>query len=62
MGGVSKTLKNLFQESAIPPWQRRAPLLYIHGELVAVAGIGVSHTNLVATGKRVWPEWQALTL
>ena len=62
MGGVSKTLKNLFQESAIPPWQRRAPLLYIHGEVVAVAGLGVSHTNLVATGKRVWPEWQALTL
>ena len=62
MGGVSRTLKNLFQESAIPPWQRCAPLLYIQGELVAVAGIGVSHTNLVATGKRVWPEWQALTL
>jgi tRNA(Ile)-lysidine synthase len=57
--GATKTLKNLFQEQAIPPWQRQAPLLYIDNELVAVAGIGVSHPHLVATGKRVWPEWQA---
>ena len=57
--GATKTLKNLFQEQAIPPWQRQAPLLFIDNELVAVAGIGVSHPHLVATGKRVWPEWQA---
>ena len=56
---ATKTLKNLFQEQAIPPWQRQAPLLYIDNELMAVAGIGVSHSHLVATGKRVWPEWQA---
>jgi tRNA(Ile)-lysidine synthase len=53
-----KTLKNLFQEANIPPWGRQAPLLYIRGELVAVAGIGVSYPHLVRSGLRVWPEWQ----
>lgn len=53
-----KTLKNLFQESDIPPWQRQAPLLYIEGDLIAVAGIGPSHPHLVNSGARVWPEWQ----
>jgi tRNA(Ile)-lysidine synthase len=33
-----KTLKNLFQEGNIPPWEREAPLLYIGDELIAVAG------------------------
>jgi tRNA(Ile)-lysidine synthase len=53
-----KTLKNLFQEANIPPWQRNAPLLYIDDELIAAAGIGVSHPHLVSSGLRVWPEWQ----
>jgi tRNA(Ile)-lysidine synthase len=53
-----KTLKNLFQENAIPPWQRQAPLLFIDGELIAVAGLGVSFPHLIGSGKRVWPEWQ----
>ena len=52
-----KTLKNLFQEGDIPPWQRHAPLLYINGDLIAVAGVGVSYPHLVATGKRVLPVW-----
>jgi len=52
-----KTLKNLFQENDIPPWQRSAPLLYINGELIAVAGIGVSYPRLVFSGKRVLPDW-----
>ena len=52
-----KTLKNLFQECDIPPWQRHAPLLYINGDLIAVAGVGVSYPHLVATGKRVLPVW-----
>jgi tRNA(Ile)-lysidine synthase len=34
------TLKNLFQEAALPPWQRgRWPLLYIDGQLAQVAGL-----------------------
>ncbi|MFZ4380006.1 MAG: tRNA lysidine(34) synthetase TilS [Polynucleobacter sp.] len=52
-----RSLKNLFQEGEIPPWQRQAPLLFIDGELIAVAGIGVSYPHLVATGPRVLPEW-----
>jgi len=55
--GPRKTLKNLFQEHDVPPWDRQAPLLYIRGELVAVAGVGVSHPHLQLSGKRVWPEW-----
>ncbi|MBT8535224.1 tRNA lysidine(34) synthetase TilS [Polynucleobacter paneuropaeus] len=53
-----KTLKNLFQENAIPPWQRQAPLLFIDGQLIAVAGLGVSFPHLIGSGKRVLPEWQ----
>ena len=53
-----ETLKNLFQENAIPPWQRQAPLLFIDGQLIAVAGLGVSFPHLIGSGKRVLPEWQ----
>ena len=52
-----KTLKNLFQESNVAPWQRQAPLLYVDGQLVAVAGVGVSYSHLASTGKRVLPVW-----
>ena len=53
-----KTLKNLFQEGDIPPWERQAPLLYVNGDLIAVAGVGLSYPHLVYTGPRVRPEWQ----
>lgn len=52
-----KTLKNLFQESNVPPWERNAPLLFIDDQLVAVAGVGVSYPHLTAMGMRVLPEW-----
>jgi tRNA(Ile)-lysidine synthase len=55
--GPRKTLKNLFQESETPPWERQALLLYINDELIAVAGVGVSYPHLVSTGKRVLPQW-----
>ena len=55
--GPRKTLKNLFQESGTPPWERLATLLYINDELIAVAGVGVSYPHLVSTGKRVLPQW-----
>ena len=58
--GPRKTLKNLYQENAVPPWQRQAPLLYIDGELIAVAGVGVSYPHLVCTGRRMVPEWKVL--
>ena len=56
--GPRKTLKNLYQENAVPPWQRQAPLLYMDGELIAVAGVGVSYPHLVFTGRRMLPEWK----
>lgn len=52
-----KSLKNLFQEAAIPPWQRDLPLLYIGDELVAVAGIGISADWQTTKGTRISPEW-----
>ncbi|QWD63211.1 tRNA lysidine(34) synthetase TilS [Polynucleobacter sp. MWH-UH2A] len=52
-----RSLKNLFQESDVPPWQRHAPLLYIDKELIAIAGVGVSYPHLMDSGPRVWPEW-----
>ena len=58
--GPRKTLKNLYQENAVPPWQRQAPLLFIDGELIAVAGAGVSYPHLVFTGRRMLPEWKPL--
>lgn len=53
-----KTLKNLYQENAVPPWQRLAPLLYINGELIAVAGVGVDFSRLIYKGRRVLPVWK----
>jgi tRNA(Ile)-lysidine synthase len=53
-----KSLKNLYQEAAIPPWQRDAPLLYIGEELVAVAGIGISADWQTTEGPRFSLEWQ----
>ena len=52
-----RSLKNLYQEADIPPWQRDVPLLYIGEELVAVAGIGISADWLVTEGPRISPEW-----
>ncbi len=52
-----RTLKNLFQEADVPPWERQAPLLYVNDELVAVAGVGISYPHLVASGERILPEW-----
>ena len=37
------TLKKLYQEKAIPPWQRSSiPLVYLDNDLVAVAGLWIS--------------------
>ena len=55
-----KTLKNLFQESDTPPWERQAPLLYVNNQLIAVAGVGTSYPHLVTSGKRVLPSWELL--
>jgi tRNA(Ile)-lysidine synthase len=42
----SKSLKKLLQEEGIPPWWRSvAPLLYLGDELLAVGGVGPSHSS-----------------
>jgi tRNA(Ile)-lysidine synthase len=41
VGGPRRSLKNLLQEHAIPPWQReRLPLMWCDGRLAWAAGIG----------------------
>jgi tRNA(Ile)-lysidine synthase len=52
-----RSLKNLYQEANIPPWQRDVPLLYIGEELIAVAGIGISADWQSTEGPRISPEW-----
>ncbi len=54
-----KSLKNLYQEADIPPWQRDVPLFYIGDELVAVAGIGISADWQAIQGPRVGLEWKS---
>jgi tRNA(Ile)-lysidine synthase len=56
-----RTLKNLFQEAGIPPWQReRLPLLYCGADLVWVPGIGVD-AKYASRGRAagILPEWSA---
>lgn len=53
---VRKTVKALFQEHRVPPWQRGVwPLLFDDDRLVAVAGLAVAAEAVVADG--VFPIW-----
>ncbi|MEQ1880525.1 MAG: tRNA lysidine(34) synthetase TilS [Burkholderiales bacterium] len=56
----SRTLKNLFQEHAIPPWERQQmPLVFFGERLAWVPGIGVAIEFRAAGGEvGVTPEWQ----
>jgi len=50
-----RTLKNLFQEAGVPPWQRaRLPLLYCGTDLVWAPGLGVDARY---QGRGLAPEW-----
>jgi tRNA(Ile)-lysidine synthase len=50
-----RTLKNLFQEAGVPPWEReRMPLLYCGDELVWAPGLGV---DVRYQGHGLAPEW-----
>jgi tRNA(Ile)-lysidine synthase len=55
-----RTLKNLFQEAGVPPWQReRLPLLFSGDDLVWVPGLGIDARFQVPTGEAgLLPEWQ----
>jgi len=51
-GGVRRSLKNLMQEAAIPPWQRdRLPLLWCGGQLVWADGVGYDADCVAAPGE-----------
>lgn len=56
----SQELKKLFQEAAIPPWERdRIPLLYIDEELAAVAGLWIGADFAAYSGEDgLVLEWQ----
>ncbi|HEX5093085.1 MAG TPA: tRNA lysidine(34) synthetase TilS [Burkholderiales bacterium] len=56
-----RTLKNLFQEAGLPPWEReRLPMLYWNGTLVWVPGIGVDAAWQAPAGAPgIVPEWRA---
>jgi tRNA(Ile)-lysidine synthase len=50
-----KSLKTLFQEWAVPPWQRKqVPLLFAGDELVAVVGYGYAEGYAVNTDEQGW--------
>jgi tRNA(Ile)-lysidine synthase len=55
-----RTLKNLFQEAGVPPWEReRLPLLFCGDDLVWVPGLGVDVRYQVRAGaKGFLPEWR----
>lgn len=51
----SQSLKKLFQEAGIPPWERsRVPLLYCGDELVAVVGLWLAKDFIVEEGESGW--------
>jgi tRNA(Ile)-lysidine synthase len=54
-----RTLKNLFQEAGIPPWQReRLPLLFSGDDLVWVPGLGIDARFQATAGTQgLLPEW-----
>ncbi len=57
-----RTLKNLFQEAGIAPWERtRLPLLFCGADLVWAAGLGVQAAYAANAGRRgILPEWRPI--
>ncbi|MGA8005140.1 MAG: tRNA lysidine(34) synthetase TilS, partial [Burkholderiales bacterium] len=56
-----RTLKNLFQEAGLPPWQRdRLPLLFCGEDLVWAPGIGVDVSYRTPAGDAgLVPRWRS---
>jgi tRNA(Ile)-lysidine synthase len=55
----SKTLKRLFQDAAVPEFERgRLPLVWRKGELIYVAGLGADVRMTDRDGERVLIDWQ----
>jgi tRNA(Ile)-lysidine synthase len=57
-----RTLKNLFQEAGVPPWERdRVPLLVCGDDLVWVPGLGVdARYQARKNAPGVLPEWRKM--
>jgi len=55
-----RTLKNLFQEAGVPPWEReRLPLLYRGDDLVWAPGLGIDVRYRAGAKAAGWvPEWR----
>ena len=58
-----RTLKNLFQEAGVPPWERdRLPLLVSGEDVVWVPGLGVDvRYQAPKNAPGVLPEWRKMT-
>lgn len=56
----SRTLKNLFQEAGVPPWEReRMPLIFCGEDLVWAPGLGVDAKYLSAgRAPGIVPDWR----
>ena len=54
------SLKKLFQQAGIPPWQRnRTPLLFVGDELAAIPGLCICEPYVAAAGKTGFElDWQ----
>ena len=63
LGGPERSIKNLLQEAAIPPWRRRVlPLLWVDGHLAWVAGVGVDAAFHCPPGEPgMVPDWPVAT-
>lgn len=57
-GGSSRTLKNLFQERAVPAWARAGmPLVWAGDRVLYAAGIGMDRGDWPEAGARVSLRW-----
>jgi tRNA(Ile)-lysidine synthase len=58
-----RSLRNLLQETAVPPWERmRLPFLWCGGRLAWVGGLGVDAAFACAPGEEgVQPVWNSET-
>jgi tRNA(Ile)-lysidine synthase len=54
-----RTLKNLFQEAGVPPWERDAmPLLFCGDDLVWAPGLGIDCRYVARAQRGLLPEWR----
>ncbi len=53
------SLKKLYQEAGVPPWQRDLiPLIYLDGKLAVIANLFISADFFVAKTSCITPVWQ----